>query len=200
MTAVVVKPDDELTSTGSTLVTISDLSEMVVTVEIDESSIDKVHPGVPVSISFSQSEGMKHLDGIVQNVSFEAKSSGSGDVAYFPAEIAVKSDGSLMPGMGVNFSIDSVLREDCVIVPPSAVIYTDDGPAVFVRADTAGQYERIIEVSEAMAIPDGFCAVPVEIGISDANGVEIVSGIDEDVEVYTQQAAMMNYSSGIFGF
>ena len=35
-------------------------------------------------------------------------------------------------------------------------------------------------------IPDGFWAVPVEIGISDNYNVEIKSGVEEGTEVFTQ--------------
>ena len=35
-------------------------------------------------------------------------------------------------------------------------------------------------------IPEGFWAVPVEIGISDNSNVEIKSGVEEGTEVFTQ--------------
>ena len=36
-------------------------------------------------------------------------------------------------------------------------------------------------------VPDGFWAVPVEIGISDTFNVEIKSGVEEGTEVFTQR-------------
>ena len=39
-------------------------------------------------------------------------------------------------------------------------------------------------------IPDGFWAVPVEIGISDNYNVEIKSGVEEGTEVFTQIQTM----------
>ena len=42
-------------------------------------------------------------------------------------------------------------------------------------------------------IPNGFWAVPVEIGISDNTNVEIKSGVEEGTEVFTQIQSIQAY-------
>ena len=195
VTTVAIEEGDEITSVGgTTLVSVSDMSKMIVKGEIDEANIDKVSVGTPVRISVYQTDGEVSLSGVVQNISFEASTSNGGNVAFFPVEIMIEKNDVVMPGMGVNFTIDVLMRSNCIIVPTQAIEYTDDGVAVFVRKETAGNYEKIIEVNSD-TVPEGFCAVPVTIGISDANGTEIISGIEEGTEVYVRQS-MPNYGGG----
>ena len=47
-------------------------------------------------------------------------------------------------------------------------------------------YKIYGEGLESEEIPEGFWAVPVEIGISDNSNVEIKSGVEEGTEVFTQ--------------
>lgn len=196
VTTVAVNVGDELTNTGgTTLVSISNLNEMIVKSEIDEANIDKVKVGTPVDINVYQTEKELSLEGVVQNVSFEASAANGGNVATFPIEIAISKNSAIMPGMGVSYSINLVMRDDCIIVPTEAIEYTEEGAAVFVRKETASQYEHIIDIPAETA-PEGFCAVPVTIGISDVNGTEIISGIAEDVEVYVRSAKRPDYSYG----
>ena len=93
------------------------------------------------------------------------------------------------------------------MVPSKAVVFTEAGTVVYVKkgvgfddypvASLTPQPEDGGAEGEVMTpdmgmeaeaaesqIPEGFYPVAVEIGLSDANNTEIVSGLDEGVEIY----------------
>jgi len=157
-----------------------------------------VSAGMPVEVTFDQTDGTQYLTGVLQSVSFEAasNSNNSDGVAYFPATIRLDSPGTLMPGMGIQYNINAMQLEDCLMVPSSAITYTEGGAAVYVRAETAGQYETVLDIP-AESLPEGFVAVPVEIGIADEYNTEIRSGVEEGTEVYLNQTSDMMGMGGV---
>ena len=119
-----------------------------------------------------------------------------------------------------NYTITSVIKEDCLVVPSKAVIFTEAGTVVYVKkgmgfddypvASLSGGSEEgtepveggeDISVSPDMGVsvspdmgaeaeaaesqvPEGYYPVAVEIGLSDANNTEIVSGLEEGTTIY----------------
>ena len=70
-----------------------------------------------------------------------------------------------------------------------AVAHPDTGESVnvvFVRAGAAPAGSLDVDGSSLGVPASGFYAVPVEIGISDKYNVEILSGVEEGDEVFTQ--------------
>ncbi len=219
---LVVAVGDKLQASGTPVVTVSDTSSLLVEASIDELDINNVQLGMPVTITYG--DGNSTSMGEVTYVGFEAKSenTGMGAVAYFPARFSIGADaeGSLLPGMGVNYTITSVIKEDCLVVPSKAVIFTEAGTVVYVKkgmgfddypvASLSGGSEEgtepveggeDISVSPDMGVsvspdmgaeaeaaesqvPEGYYPVAVEIGLSDANNTEIVSGLEEGTTIY----------------
>ncbi len=222
---LVVAVGDKLAASGTPVVTVSDTSSLLVDASIDELDINNVQLGMPVMITYG--DGNSTSMGEVTYVGFEAKSenTGMGAVAYFPARFSIGADaeGSLLPGMGVNYTITSVIKEDCLIVPSKSVIFTEAGTVVYVKkgmgfddypvASLSGGTEEGAEPAEggddvaaspdmgvavvspdmgmgaeAQAaedqIPEGYYPVAVEIGLSDANNTEILSGLEEGTTIY----------------
>ena len=150
---------------------------MILSAQIDELDVGKVSVGMQVEISQYDE---KFYTGTISEISMV----GQNDMgySYFPAKIIIDNDGTLMSGMYCTFTAVSSQIDDCVIAPVQAVKYTEMGPCLFVRSDT--QPENAIELDEDV-VPDGFWAVPVEVGISDDYGAQILSGVDADTEVFT---------------
>ena len=70
-------------------------------------------------------------------------------------------------------------------MPLQAVKQSALGTCVFVKADTAP--ENALDPAElGLEVPEGFYAVPVEIGLSDQSNVEVQSGVEEGQEVFIQ--------------
>lgn len=191
VTAIMISVGDELKAAGTPLVTISDLSSMIVDINIDEIDVSKVQAGMPVSITYDKTDGQGIIEGTVLSVSFEAKTDsgngGGGGVAYFPAKISIANNGELMPGMGVNYTISALVKEDCLMVPSSAIVYTESGTVVFAKPMDGVDYPNKVELPEGQT-PEGYIALTVEIGMADDKNTEIVSGLEEGWEVYSTAA------------
>ena len=115
-------------------------------------------------------------------------------------KIAIESDGRLLPNMNVNYKINTTLLDDCLQIPSSAVIYTEAGVTAFVRPAEGSTYETIVEDVPADQIPEGFIAVPIEIGIADERNTQVISGLNEGDEVYMTSATQEDmYSEVMIG-
>ena len=122
-------------------------------------------------------------------MSLEASSSGG--VATFPVTIEIESGGALSAGVSVSYYLstgDSDALEEGVLAPVNAVQYTDEGTVLFVQADS--RPDNAVDL-EGVEVPDGFYAVPVETGSSNANYIRILSGVEEGTTVFLgyQQSA-----------
>ena len=171
-------------SAGTVAVNIADTSTMTVQLNIDEINVSYVKPGMICNIIQWGRNGQQNYMGIIEYVSLQADNSSG--IAVFPATVTVANpDGSLLTGMYVDYNLVAAQSDDCLIAPVQAVKYTEVGTVVFVKADTPP--ENAIDVSQyALEVPEGAYAVPVEIGLSDDYGVEIISGVEEGAEVFTQ--------------
>ncbi len=166
-------------ATGASMLIQND-DVMILAAQIDELDVGKVSVGMQVEISQYDE---KFYMGTISEISMV----GQNDMgySYFPAKIIIENDGTLMSGMYCTFTAVASQIDDCVIAPVQAVKYTELGPCLFVRSDTPP--ENAVELAEDV-VPDGFWAVPVEVGITDDYGAQILSGADADMEVFTGYA------------
>lgn len=176
MSSTVIKGQDA--SAGTTGMTISDTSIIYLEAQVDEMDISKVYIGLGVEVS---QYGEMTYFGTVTSISMEGVYEYG--YSYFPVLIELPNTGSLMPNMYCSFSFVASEQNECIVVPVQAVKYTEQGTCLFIRAEAPP--ENALELGEDV-VPAGFYAVPVEVGISDDYVVEIISGVDEGVEVFTQ--------------
>ena len=117
-------------------------------------------------------------------------------MATYPITISAdNSEGTIQVNSYINYSLVASENDNCLVVPIQCVrtVTTEEGETlnvVFVAGDRPDNAIEMPMVDEQ--IPDGFWAVPVEIGISDNYNVEIRSGVEEGTEVFTQIQAL-NY-------
>lgn len=164
---------------GTTAVTIYNMDTMTITANIDELDIDKIEMGMDVTIVASSGEAT--YQGTVTEISYEATNSSG--VAYFPITIEIDSAGELSAGVNVSYYISTGDDEKGVLVPLAALKSTDEGTCVFVKADT--RPDNAIDLEDGV-VPDGFYAVPVEVGATNSQYARIVSGVEADTEVFTR--------------
>lgn len=165
---------------GRSAVMIYDLTTMSITASIDELSIDCLSQGMPVRIVRSGVESDQEYDATITEVGLEATSSGG--VATFSVEITIETGGELTAGVNVSYYID--VGEDTsegVLAPVAAVQYTDEGTCLFVQADT--QPDDAADLAEGV-VPDGFYAVPIEVGVSSGRQVRVLSGAEAEMTVF----------------
>lgn len=177
MSCTIYEGEDIVTGTSS--ISIANTSVMFLDAQIDGQDVMNVTQGTMVNITLYGGTEM-YLTGEVTEVSLEGKNDYG--ISYFPAKIRIDNpDGTLKSGMYCSYSIQGSQSNDCILAPTEAVKYTEQGACLFVKGDSV---EGAIELGEGI-VPAGFSAVPVVTGLSDDSVVEIVSGVDENVEVFT---------------
>ena len=178
-----IQPGDEIAA-NTTIVTISDTSTVVISANVDERNISYIQPGMPVDLDQWGTAAF----GTVETVSLS--STVNNGVATYPVTISAdNSEGTLQVNSYIDYTITASENDNCLILPLQCVrtVTQEDGTTLNVVFVKGSRPDNAIETPMLTEeIPDGFWAVPVEIGISDNFNVEIKSGVEEGTEVFTQ--------------
>ena len=178
---------------GDTVVIISNTTTMLVTIQVDDRNISFIKPGDMVDLDWNGNPYM----GTVTAIDMGGAQSGQGMTNY-PVTLSVDNfDGSLMDGAWLQYSFVTSESADCILVPTSSVKYVSDlegnrQAVVFVqreeRPDEVPELDLpTVEPGQKRQYPseaEGYYPVIVETGISDAQNVEITSGIQEGDMVF----------------
>ena len=193
VTSCTLTPGTEVKS-GDTVVTISNTTNMVVDITVDDRNIAFVQPGLTVELS--DWNGNTFI-GTVTAINMGAAESQNGMTNY-PVTLTVDNqDGSLLAGMYLDYSFVASQSDDCMMVPMQSVknIPGEGGSTdsvVFIRADKRPENAVDLEIPEPEpgqppmypSPEDGFWPVKVETGLNDDYNVEIKSGLNGDEEVF----------------
>lgn len=175
--------------TGETMpCVVADTQNIIVNADIAMSDVPSVQAGQPAFLSMYYGNDTLTFTGTVQSVALEANkdNNNQGSMPTFPAVISVDPvEGQpLRPDFSVDYRITTAQAEDCIMVPSSAVVNTADGVAVFAQPAEGQTFDNAQPIPEGAEVPEGFVLVPVEVGISDAENTEILSGLDEGTTVF----------------
>ena len=187
-----LNPGAEVKS-GDTVVMISNTTTMLVTINVDDRNISFIKPGSYVDLDWNGNM----YQGLVTAIDLGGAQAGQGMTNY-PVTLSVENfDGSLMDGAWLQYSFVTSESSDCILVPTSAVKYVSDmegnrQSVVFVkrdaRPDDVPELDLpTVEPGQKRQFPteeDGYYPVIVETGLSDAQNVEITSGVEEGDEVF----------------
>lgn len=150
-------------STPQVIMTIADMSQMQIKVQVDETDIGKIKEGQTVSFTVDAYNG-KTFTGKVVSISKSATT--SSNVVYYPVYVNVDNpEGLLYPTMTARVSIHVGESKNALVVPLSAV-KEDKGQKV-VQCMVNGKAEP----------------VGVETGLSDEDKIEILSGLNEGDQI-----------------
>ncbi len=150
---------------------IYDMSYLTFDMNIDELQISSLKVGQKVTIR-TEAFPEEAFEGVIEKMSLKGITNNG--VTSYPVTIQVKDYKNLIPGMNVTGKI--VIEEaDNVLTVPSTALQRDN--LVYVQSEGA-----ISE--EGSEVPNGFKAVPVQIGINDGSSVEIKDGLKEGDIVY----------------
>ena len=190
-----IKPGDEVNA-GTAIVTISDTSTILVTANVDERNISYIKPGMPVELEQWETTG---LFGTVETVSMS--STINNGVATYPVTISVDNmEGNVQVNSYISFKLTASQNDNCLVLPLQCVrtVSTEEGETLTVVYVAGDRPDNAVEnVMADEMIPEGYWAVPVEIGISDNYNVEIRSGVEEGTEVFTQVQSMYDGMGGM---
>jgi len=186
-----------MSNMGSTIMTISDLSKMECQVEVGETDVTYVKIGDTARIQIDAFPDVI-FDGYVYEIANTAKTKGTGtqeEVVNFIVKIRILNKGyDLRPGMSCTVDIEVDTRDNVLTVPIQSVTTREEEPTSFSVAE--GGPENLTTEKETKGIkknkPKEIVFVvengvskkrEVKTGISDAEYIEIVSGLNEGEEV-----------------
>ena len=196
--------EGEEVKSGDTVIIISNNTTMLVTITVDDRNISYIKPGSYVDLTWNDAT----YQGLVSSIDMGKAESGQGMTNY-PVVLTVDNpDGSLIEGAYLQYSFVTSQSDDCILVPTSAVKYVSDlegnrQSVVFVQRD-----ERPDDVPE-LDLPDpmpgetreypsekeGYYPVIVSTGLSDAQNVEITSGLEDGDTVFVNYTVTDSGSS-----
>jgi len=179
-----VEVGDEVAASAS-LIQIADFAHMQVAVSVDEYDIAQVKAGQSCIITLTATE--QTYPSVIDSIDYISNSNGS--VAYYTATAYVDVDESVYPGMQATLTIPQEEAQDVVILKVDALSFDVTNQAYVLIRQEDGTMQQ----------------VKVEVGVSNGNYVEIVSGLsDGDVvwavaEDSTAGMSMMGFGMGGMG-
>jgi len=166
---------------GTVIMTISDMSRVLATVNADETDINQVKVGQNCEISVDAVED-KVYKGKVHDIASSA--SKDQEVSVFKVEIAIREpDENLKPGMSARAEIETNYRKNIITIPLQAVVEREIN-----SEETEGSRQRgavTVSISSKKEKKDVVFIVkedkavmtPVKTGISSISDIEIISGL-----------------------
>ena len=176
--AVSVAEGDSVAA-GAALVQVADFTHLKVQLRVDEYDVSSVHVGDACTVTATATE--KTFESEIAAIDYISASGGS--VAYYTATAYVDVYDGVYPGMQVTVSIPQEQAENVVILKEAALSFDAANSAYVWMYNDAGELER----------------VDVEVGVSNGNYVEIVSGLSDGDEVYVEVEQEASSSGGLLG-
>ncbi|MBE6972476.1 MAG: HlyD family efflux transporter periplasmic adaptor subunit [Ruminococcaceae bacterium] len=153
---------------GKTLCTIFDLSTLNMTLNIDELDIRSVTVGQTAQITADAVPGQTY-EGVITEVGINGTTAGG--VTTYPVKVRIDETDGLLPGMNVDVSIVISEETNTLAVPADAV---QSGSRVLVKT---------ADGSTGNGAPAGYEFVRVEVGASNEDYVQILSGLEVGAEI-----------------
>lgn len=211
------KAGDTIDKTNSTqiLMVVADISKLKFNLDIDELDVSKISVGQQVKITCDALPGEEYM-GEISNLSVEGTATNG--VTSYTAEVMINEPGNLRPSMNVDASVLVERAEDVLRIPTSDIKSAMGRSFVFVKDENAagggkkddkqpeekpdsqdipdkGETAKGARMPEA---PDGFKAVEITIGVSGEDFTEVISGLSEGDEIYSQTVSGSS-TGGMFG-
>lgn len=174
---------------GAPIVTIGDLSTMLVKVDLNEVDVDKLSPGLRVEITVDALRDARYegrLTRIARASEVYVREPGSA-IVRFPIEVTVEdADIALRPGMTANVEIVCERVEDVLWVPNDAVFEKEDEKGKKFAAVVTGEKKSTSSLSTALGGKTSEQIAEdreVTTGLSNDARTEIKTGLEEGEEV-----------------
>jgi macrolide-specific efflux system membrane fusion protein len=172
----VVVPGVQATFEGRPLLTVADLSTLLVKVELNQIDVAKVQIGNEASVTFDALPGKTYAAKVTRVAPASSKVSGK-DVEVFPVEAELSAtDAVIKPGMTADVRIHLEAKADVIMLPIEAVVTSGERATVTrVLTDPAGEQhsEKIV----------------VTLGARNDRELELLSGLSEGDRVLIDPAS-----------
>ncbi len=163
---------------SSAMAVIYDMSRLKCTLNVDELDIKNIHVGQKVTITTDISD--KEYIGVVDTVGIGG-TAGQNGVTTFPVKIEIIDfDDSLLPGMNIDAAIVLSSVHNALAIPVSCL---NRGDTVYVKGE---------KTEEGDTAPEGYHTVTVTTGAADDEYIQILSGLSEGDELYSEEYNSMD--------
>lgn len=140
-------------------------SDMKITLTVDESDVSALRVGTKLDIT-AYALGSEKFSGTVSRIDSTAQNDGGS--SKFSVDVDIDTTDDMLPGMNVCASLTAERRDDCLYIPIAAVMEDTEGYYVY----TSYSGEKLSGIKR------------VELGVSDGENVEVVSGLSEGDTVW----------------
>lgn len=140
-------------------------ADMKITLTVDESDISALRVGTKLDITVD-ALGSEKFSGTVSRIDSTAQNDGGS--SKFSVDVDIDTTDDMLPGMNVCASLTAERRDDCLYIPVAAVM--EDAEGYYVYTSYSG--EKLSGIKR------------VELGVSDGENVEVVSGLSENDTVW----------------
>lgn len=172
----VVTPGVQATFDGKPLLTVADLSKLIVKVELNQIDVARVVTGQKATVTLDALPGEKFEAHITRIAPASVKPQGK-DLEVFPVELLIDTATSKMkPGMSADVRIALEAKPNVLVLPLEAV-RKEQGKSVVTKVETDPQGK--IKTSK----------VEVTLGLRNDREVEVLSGLDEGSRVLIDPAS-----------
>jgi HlyD family secretion protein len=169
---------------ASVIGTVADLSEVLAEVDVDETEVVDVRPGLPAEVVVDALPDVRYAGEVVEVGSSGYTRPAQPDVQFFRVKILLSApDERLRPGMSARAEIRVTTHDGALAVPIQTVV--ERAPAAESEAEKSA-VDAASEIPVAFVVDgDEVRKRPIRTGISDATHVEVVEGLSETDRVVT---------------
>jgi macrolide-specific efflux system membrane fusion protein len=172
----VVTPGVQATFEGKALLTIADLSTLIVKADLNQIDVAKVKLGQKVKLTLDALPG-KTYEAVITKVAPASSTPKGGTVEVFPVEATLaKADGEIKPGMTADVRVHIETKPGVLYLPIEAVV-KEAGKA------------HVTKISVGEKGKEKTDKVDVKTGVRNDRDVEIVDGIKEGDKVLIKPAS-----------
>lgn len=152
-------------TTGAQLLSIVDFDTLVARVFVPEKELDRLRVGQDAEIAGKAAQGRRGTGKLVRIAPVVDAATGTVKVTIALPPALVGGDAGFLPGMYAEVTLTTETRPEATLVPKPALVYDEEVPYLFVVDG-----ERVQRVK-------------VQLGLTDRERAEIVSGIDVGQEI-----------------
>ena len=152
---------------GTTILSVTPQETVTVSITVDELDILSVHAGQEVQVTLDALPGQA-FRGVIIEVNKTASNEGGN--SKYSAVVQLERTGTMLGGMNASASIVVEERESALLIPSAALVELDGRTVVYTACDPQTQ---------TLGVP-----IPVELGLSDGEMVQILSGLSDGDTVW----------------
>jgi HlyD family secretion protein/macrolide-specific efflux system membrane fusion protein len=171
----VVTPGVQSTFDGKPLLTIADLSTLIVKIDLNQIDIAKVRMGQVATLTLDALPGRTYEATVTKIAPASVKPAGK-ELEVFPVEVELRTaDDLIKPGMTADVRIHLESKPDVLALPIEAV-RKETGKSFVTRVVGDGKEQRTEKIEVAL-------------GVRNDREVEVVSGVDEGCRILVDPAS-----------